>query len=64
MREVARVFGRRPNERSNLVGGGPLGATGLVQAGGKRLGEELDAGELLSEVVVQVLPNSLLRNLG
>ena len=27
-------------------------------------GEELDAGELLAEVVVQVLPNALLRNLG
>jgi len=62
--QVAGVFGGGSHEGGDLVGGGRLGALGFVEPAGEGLGEELDAGELLAEVVVQVLPDALLGNLG
>lgn len=62
--QVSGVFGGGAHEGGDLVGGGRLGTSSLVEPAGKGLGEELDAGELLAEVVVQVLPDALLGNLG
>lgn len=62
--QVAGVFGGGSHEGGDLVGGGRLGSFGVLEAAGEGLGEELDAGELLAEVVVQVLSDALLGNLG